>query len=93
MINHTDFYLILALLLFSVGLLGILVKKNTIVMLMCLALMFNAVNLALVVFSKMHGNIEGQIFVVFIVGVVTAQIALGLAIVKNKQDLQNYGDK
>ena len=83
MISYTDFYLILALLLFSIGALGVLVKKNTIVMLMCLGIMFNAVNLALVAFSRIHGNIEGQIFAIFIVGVVTAQIALGLAIIIN----------
>ena len=83
MISYTDFYLILAILLFSIGAFGILVKKNTIVMLMCLGLMFNAVNLALVVFSRLHGNIDGQIFALFIVGVATAQIALGTAIVIN----------
>jgi len=93
MISHTDFYLIIALALFSIGTFGVLVKKNTIVMLMCLTLMFNAVNLALVVFSRIHGNIEGQVFAMLITGVVAAQIALGLVIImnriRNQQDLQD----
>jgi NADH-quinone oxidoreductase subunit K len=83
MISYADFYLILAILLFSIGAFGVLVKKNTIVMLMCIVLMLNAVNLVLVVFSKIHGNIDGQIFAIFIVGVTVAQVALGTAIIIN----------
>ena len=83
MISYTEFYLILAVLLFSIGAFGILVKKNTIAMLMCVGLMLNAVNLTLVVFSRMHGNIEGQVFAIFIVGISAAQVALGTAIIIN----------
>ena len=81
--NYTDFYLILAVLLFAIGVFGMLIKKNTLVMLMCLELMLNAVNLTLVVFSRIHGNVDGQIFVMFIMGVAAGEVALGLAIIIN----------
>ena len=81
--SYIEFYLILAVVLFSIGTLGMLLKKNSLVMLMCLELMLSAVSLTLVAFSRMHGNVDGQIFVMFIMGVAAAEIALGLAIVIN----------
>ena len=88
-----NFYLILALLLFSIGVVGVLVRRNAIVVFMCIELMLNAVNLLLVAFSKMHYSkalsvnpnttvgTEGQIFVFFIMVVAAAEVSVGLAII------------
>jgi NADH-quinone oxidoreductase subunit K len=73
-------YLYLSALLFTIGATGVLVRRNAIVMFMCVELMLNAVNLALVSFSKMHGDTDGQIFVFFIMVVAAAEVAVGLAI-------------
>ncbi|MDR2338067.1 MAG: NADH-quinone oxidoreductase subunit NuoK [Deltaproteobacteria bacterium] len=77
------FYLIIAALLFGIGVLGILVRRNVLVMLMCLELMLNAVNLTLVAFSRLHANLEGQIFVLFVMCVAAAEVVVGLAIIVN----------
>ncbi|MBM3427765.1 MAG: NADH-quinone oxidoreductase subunit NuoK [Bacteroidota bacterium] len=73
-------YLALSVALFGIGIFGILFRKNAIIMFMCVELMLNAVNLALVAFSKMHGDTDGQIFVFFIMVVAAAEVAVGLAI-------------
>jgi NADH-quinone oxidoreductase subunit K len=73
-------YLILSAIIFSMGMLGVLLRKNTIVILMCIELMLNAVNLTFVAFSKYSGNINGQIMVFFVMTIAAAEAAVGLAI-------------
>jgi len=76
-INH---YLWLSITLFAMGILGVLIRRNAILMFMSIELMLNAVNIALVAFSKMHGDTDGQVFVFFIMVVAAAEVAVGLAI-------------
>lgn len=76
-INH---YLLVSVALFSLGVLGILLRRNAIIMFMCIELMLNAVNLMLVAFSKMWGQTDAQVFVFFIMVVAAAEVAVGLAI-------------
>jgi NADH-quinone oxidoreductase subunit K len=76
-----NFYLILALLLFSLGVIGVLVRRNAIVVFMCIELMLNSVNLVFVTFSSFLGNLNGQVFVFFIMTVAAAEAAIGLAII------------
>jgi len=73
-------YLFLSALLFGVGIVGVMVRRNLIVILMSLELMLNAVNLTFVAFSRYLGSIEGQIFVLFIMVVAASEVAVGLAI-------------
>ena len=75
-----DYYLILSTILFSIGVTGLLTRKNMIVMLMCIELMLNSVNLLLVAFSSYFGNGDAQIFVFFIVVVAAAEATVGLSI-------------
>jgi len=72
--------LILSAILFSLGVFGVLVRRNAIILFMCVELMLNAVNLAFVVFSRQAG-IEGQVFVFFVMAVAAAEAAVGLALV------------
>ena len=72
--------LILSAILFSLGVFGVLVSRNAIILFMCVELMLNAVNLAFVVFSRQAG-IEGQVFVFFVMAVAAAEAAVGLALV------------
>ncbi|MFP4156427.1 MAG: NADH-quinone oxidoreductase subunit NuoK [Opitutales bacterium] len=67
--------------LFAIGLLGVLLRKNTLVIYMSLELMLNAVNLALVAFSRYNGTMDGNLFVFFIITVAAAEVAVGLAII------------
>ena len=76
-----NFYLTLALLLFSIGVIGVLLRRNAIIVFMCIELMLNSVNLVFVTFSSFLGNINGQIFVFFIMTVAAAEAAIGLAII------------
>jgi len=73
-------YLFLSAALFSLGIVGVMFRRNLIVILMSLELMLNAVNLSFVAFSRYLGSIEGQIFVLFIMVVAAAEVAVGLAI-------------
>lgn len=73
-------YLILSAVLFSMGTLGVLLRKNTIVILMCIELMLNAVNLTFVAFSQYTGNLNGHIMVFFVMTIAAAEAAVGLAI-------------
>lgn len=75
-------YLVLALILFCIGLYGALTKRNTVIVLICIELMLNAVNINLVAFSKygVHPSITGQIFALFTITVAAAEAAVGLAI-------------
>ena len=88
-----NYYLFLAIALFSIGVVGVLTRRNAIIIFMCIELMLNAVNLLLVAFSKMHyqqattaglpianPGVDGQLFVFFIMVVAAAEIAVGLAI-------------
>ncbi len=73
-------YIILSTLLFCIGIMGVLWRRNGIIMLMCIELMLNSVNLLLVAFSSYSGNTDGQIFVFFIMVVAAAEVAVGLAL-------------
>ena len=73
-------YLWLSTTLFALGVFGVLLRRNAILMFMCIELMLNAVNIALVAFSKVHGDTSGQVFVFFIMVVAAAEVAVGLAI-------------
>ena len=73
-------YLILSMLLFIVGAVGFIIKKNVISVFLCLELMLNAVNLSFVAFSKHMNQVDGQIFVFFVMVVAAAEAAVGLAI-------------
>jgi NADH-quinone oxidoreductase subunit K len=84
-------YLILSAILFSIGTIGVLVRRNAIVIFMCVEMMLNAVNLTLIAFSKYLGNIDGQVFVFFIMTVAAAEAAVGLALMiafyKNRESI------
>ena len=73
-------YLILSALLFSIGVIGVLVRRNAIIIFMCIELMLNAINLSLVAFSTFLGSDNGQIFVFFVMAVAAAEVAVGLAL-------------
>jgi NADH-quinone oxidoreductase subunit K len=76
-----EFYLILSAVLFTIGTVGVLIRRNAIIIFMSIELMLNSVNLTLVSFSSFLGNVQGQIFVFFVMGVAAAEAAIGLAIV------------
>ncbi len=76
-----NYFIILALLLFSIGVVGVLTRRNAIIVFMCIELMLNSVNLIFVAFSSYLGNANGQIFVFFIMTVAAAEAAIGLAII------------
>jgi NADH-quinone oxidoreductase subunit K len=73
-------YQVVAAILFMIGTLGVLVRRNIIVMFMCIELMLNAANLSLVSFSRLWGNLDGQIFVFMVIVVAAVEVAVGLAI-------------
>ena len=75
------YYLVLAALMFTTGVVGVLVRRNAIVIFMFIELMLNAVNLALVTFSRMHGEVLGQVLVFFVLVVAAAEVVVGLAII------------
>jgi len=74
-------YVLLSAALFAVGFLGVLVRRNTLVIYMCLELMLVAATLALVAFSRFNGTEDGDVFVFFILTVAAAEVAVGLAII------------
>lgn len=86
-----NYYLFLSIALFSIGIIGVLTRRNAIIIFMCIELMLNSVNLLLVALSKMHhltnasanptAGIDGQIFVFFIMVVAAAEVSVGLAII------------
>lgn len=79
-INPSEFYSILGLILFGIGIAGFLFKRSGIVALMCIELMLNGVNLCLVAFSRAHGNAQGSALVLFVVLVAAAEAAIALSI-------------
>lgn len=75
-----SYYLVLSAVLFVIGILGVMVKRNSLVIFMSLELMFNAANLAFVTFARMFGDMQGQLFVFFVMTVAAAEVAIGLAL-------------
>jgi NADH-quinone oxidoreductase subunit K len=76
-------YLALAAALFTTGVVGVLIRRNIIVMFMCVELMLNSVNLTLVTFSRIIGNLEGQVLSFFVMVVAAAEVTVGLALIVN----------
>jgi NADH-quinone oxidoreductase subunit K len=76
-----DHYLFLAALLFSIGAVGVLLRRNAILVFMCVELMLNSVNLTLVTFSRQQGTLDGQVMAFFVMVVAAAEVVVGLAII------------
>ncbi|MDA0747413.1 MAG: NADH-quinone oxidoreductase subunit NuoK [bacterium] len=76
-----SYYMILSAVLFAIGVTGVLVRRNAIVIFMCIELMLNAVNLLFVAFARQMGSGDGQVFVFFVMAVAAAEVAVGLAII------------
>ncbi|GLU49236.1 NADH-quinone oxidoreductase subunit NuoK [Nocardiopsis ansamitocini] len=74
-------YILLATILFTIGAVGVLVRRNAIIVFMCVELMLNACNLAFVSFARIHGGIEGQVIAFFVMVVAAAEVVVGLAII------------
>jgi NADH-quinone oxidoreductase subunit K len=74
-------FLYLACALFVIGLLGVMLRRNVLIVLMSIELMLNGANIALVAFSRFHGNLDGQVLAMFTIAVAAAEAAVGLAIV------------
>jgi NADH-quinone oxidoreductase subunit K len=74
-------YIILSLILFFIGVLGFVIRRNLLVLFMCIELMLNSVNLALITFSRIFQNLEGQMLVFFVITVAAAEATVGLAII------------
>ena len=83
MVVPAGYYLLLAAALFSIGVVGVLMRRNIIVMFMCIELMLNSVNLTLVTFSRINGNLEGQVLSFFVMVVAAAEVTVGLALIVN----------
>jgi NADH-quinone oxidoreductase subunit K len=87
----SSYYLVLSAVLFGLGVVGFIFKRNIITIFMSIELMLNAVNLAFVTFSRVTGNLNGQVFVFFVIVVAAAEAAVGLAIIiliaKHRQSL------
>ena len=77
----TTHYLVLSALLFAIGGVGVLVRRNAIVVFMCVELMLNACNLAFVTFARQNGNLDGQVIAFFVMIVAAAEVVIGLAII------------
>jgi len=86
-----NYYITLSAILFSIGALGVLIRRNPLVIFMSVELMLNAANLAFVTFARMHESLNGQVFVFFILAVAAAEVAVGLALIvqifKTKHDI------
>ena len=76
-----NFYILISAVLFAIGFFGVLLRKNTLVIYMCLELMLIASTLALVAFSHFQGTLDGSVFVFFILTIAAAEVAVGLAII------------
>jgi NADH-quinone oxidoreductase subunit K len=76
-----EHYLVVSALLFALGLLGVIARRNLLVIYMSIELMLNAANLALVAFSRFNNNLDGQVFVFFILTVAAAEVSVGLALI------------
>jgi NADH-quinone oxidoreductase subunit K len=78
---NVDYYLFLSAVLFTIGAVGVLIRRNAIVSFMCVELMLNAVNLTLVTFARMTGTLDGQVIAFFVMVVAAAEVVVGLAII------------
>jgi NADH-quinone oxidoreductase subunit K len=78
---NPSYYLVLSAALFTIGAVGVLVRRNAIVVFMCVELMLNATNLAFVSLARMHGSLDGQIIAFFVMVVAAAEVVVGLAII------------
>jgi NADH-quinone oxidoreductase subunit K len=76
-----EWYLIVSAIVFCIGISGVIVRRNPLVILLCLELMLNAGNLALVAFARMHGNQDGQIFALIVMVVAACEVAVGLGLI------------
>ena len=76
-----DYYIMLSAILFTIGVLGVLIRRNALIIFMSVELMLNAANLAIVAFSSMLKSFSGQIFVFFVIAVAAAEVAVGLALI------------
>jgi len=77
----TAYYLIVAGIIFTTGALGVLVRRNALIIFMCIEMMMSAVNLTFVALSRQFGTLDGQVFVLIVMAVAAAEVAIGLAIV------------
>ena len=78
---NVDWYLVVSALVFCIGAAGVLVRRNPLVILLCLELMLNAANIALIGFARMWGNAEGQIFAIIVMVVAACEVCIGLGLV------------
>ncbi len=76
-----QYYLGLSVILFTLGALGVLIRRNAIIIFMSIELMLNSANLAFVAFARVHQSLSGQIFVFFVIAVAAAEVAVGLALI------------
>jgi NADH-quinone oxidoreductase subunit K len=74
-------YLVVSAMIFSIGAAGVLIRRNPLVILLCLELMLNAGNLALIAFARMHGNGDGQIFAIVVMVVAACEVTIGLGVI------------
>jgi NADH:ubiquinone oxidoreductase subunit K len=74
-------YLTVSALIFTIGVAGVLTRRSPLVVLLCLELMLNAANLALIAFARMHGNAEGQIFAIIVMVVAACEVTVGLGVI------------
>ena len=77
----SSYYLVLSAILFTLGAVGVLIRRNALVMFMSVEMMLNAANLILITYSRSLGNLDGQVFVLLVMAVAAAEVAVGLAIV------------
>jgi NADH-quinone oxidoreductase subunit K len=86
-----SYYFVLSAILFTLGALGVLVRRNAIIIFMSIELMLNAANLSFVAFSQLHDTLDGQVLVFFVITVAAAEVAVGLALIvaifKSKQSI------
>ncbi len=76
-----EWYLVVSALIFSIGAGGVMTRRNPLVILLCLELMLNSANLALIAFSRMHGNADGQIFAIIVMVVAACEVTIGLGVI------------
>ena len=78
-----SYYLVLSAILFTIGAIGVVIRRNAIVLFMCVEIMLNAVNLTFIAFSRMHGDHTGHIFAFMVIAVAAAEAGIGLALIVN----------
>jgi NADH-quinone oxidoreductase subunit K len=87
----TQYFIGLSAILFTIGILGVLIRRNAIIIFMSVELMLNSANLAFIAFARMHQSLDGQVFVFFVMAVAAAEVAVGLALIvaifRNKQSI------